>query len=100
MSKTTAIYGTISIMMAEVPIISYLIIAGGFTYSFYVTFKNGATSKIKKAKLIGNATLTAVGSIGSTIGGILLGQALLPIPFLGAFVGGVLGGFFGTKGVK
>jgi phage tail tape-measure protein len=42
----------------------------------------------------------AVGSIGSIVGGIFLGQALIPVPVLGAFVGGLIGGFCGTKGVR
>lgn len=30
----------------------------------------------------------------------MLGQAIIPVPFFGAFVGGVVGGFFGTKGMR
>lgn len=44
--------------------------------------------------------MTAVGSVGSTIAGIMLGQVVIPVPFVGAFIGGVLGGFVGTKGVR
>lgn len=44
--------------------------------------------------------MTAFGSVGSTLGGIFVGQALIPVPFLGAFIGGVFGGFFGIKGVR
>ena len=51
-------------------------------------------------KQIGNASVTAVGSIGSAFAGMALGQALIPVPFVGAFVGGVFGGYFGEKGSK
>lgn len=44
--------------------------------------------------------MSAVGSVGSTLGGIMLGQVIIPVPFVGAFIGGVLGGFLGTKGVR
>lgn len=49
---------------------------------------------------VGGATVTAIGSIGSIVGGIFLGQVIIPVPILGAFVGGVVGGFCGTKGVR
>jgi phage tail tape-measure protein len=49
---------------------------------------------------MGGAVITSVGSIGSIVGGILLGQSIIPVPFLGAFIGGVIGGFYGRKGVK
>jgi hypothetical protein len=84
----------------EVPILGYFIIAGGFTYSFYVTLNNKATSSYKKMNQIGGVTMSAVGSIGSILGGIFIGQALIPVPILGAFIGGVFGGFYGTKGVR
>lgn len=100
LSKTAAIYSTISYAMASIPILSYFIIAGGFTYSFYVACSNEATSSFKKFDQIKNFTMSAMGSIGSTLGGIMLGQAIIPVPFVGAFIGGVLGGFLGTKGVR
>lgn len=100
LSKTAAIYTTISYAMAEIPILSYFIIAGGFTYSFYLACSNEATSSFKKFQQIKNFTMSVVGSVGSTIGGIMLGQAVIPVPFVGAFIGGVLGGFLGTKGVR
>jgi hypothetical protein len=49
---------------------------------------------------MGGAAMTAAGSIGSIVGGIFLGQIIIPVPFLGAFIGGVVGGFYGRKGVK
>lgn len=61
---------------------------------------NEALSSFKKADIIGKATVTAVGSVSCTIGGIFLGQALIPVPFVGALVGGIFGGFFGAKGTN
>lgn len=86
--------------MTEVPILSYFIIAGGLSYSYYMACKNKATSSERKANQIGSATLTAFMSIGSTVGGILLGQTIIPVPFVGAFFGGVAGAFLGTKGAR
>lgn len=86
--------------MAEIPILSYFIIAGGFTYSFYIAYNNKATSTFKKVNQFGSYTMSAVGSVGSTLAGIMLGQVVIPVPFVGAFIGGVVGGFVGTKGVR
>lgn len=44
--------------------------------------------------------MTAVGSVGSTVAGMMLGQTLIPIPFLGIFVGGIIGGFLGKAGTN
>ena len=58
------------------------------------------TSNMKKAKQIGKDTVSAVGSVGSSVAGMMIGQSLIPIPFLGVFVGGVIGGFLGQTGMK
>ena len=42
----------------------------------------------------GDLTRLAVGQFGGLLGGIL-GQAFIPIPFLGGFIGNILGGMFG-----
>ena len=34
-------------------------------------------------------------NIGSGIGGALIGQALIPVPIVGALIGGMIGGFLG-----
>lgn len=57
-------------------------------------------SSFKKANIIGKATVSAVGSVGCSLGGILLGQAMIPVPFFGALVGGIFGGYFGAKGTN
>jgi hypothetical protein len=100
LSKYTIIGGSISYILSKVPILSYLIIAGGFSYTFYHTWSNRTTSNMKKAKQIGKDTVSAVGSVGSSVAGMMIGQSLIPIPFLGVFVGGVIGGFLGQTGMK
>lgn len=100
LSKNTVISGSMSYILLSVPILSYFMIAGGLTYTFYHTFNNEATSTLKKFKQLGKTSMTAVGSVGSALAGMMLGQTLIPIPFLGAFVGGVLGGFLGQTGTN
>jgi|JI10StandDraft_1071094.scaffolds.fasta_scaffold25825_2 hypothetical protein len=100
LSKNTIIGGSITYILTKVPILSYFMIAGGFTYTFYHTWNNKTTSNRKKVRQVGKVTVTAVGSVGSAVAGSMLGQALIPVPFLGAFVGGVIGGFLGQTGTK
>ncbi len=98
LSASTIIGGSMSFILSQVPILSYFVIAGGLTYTFYHTFNNKATSNKKKLKQFSKTTVTAVGSVGSAVAGMMFGQTLIPIPFLGAFVGGVIGGFLGQTG--
>ena len=46
-----------------------------------------------KARLMGNIVARSGASLGLTIGSAMIGQALIPIPLLGSFIGGVIGGF-------
>lgn len=55
---------------------------------------------MKKANQIYKTSIGAVGAVGSTVACMMLGQTFIPIPFLGAFVGGVIGGFLGAAGTK
>lgn len=84
-----------SYILSQVPILSYFVIAGGLTYTFYHTVNNKATSKTKKFKQFSKTTVTSAGSVGSAVAGMMLGQTLIPIPFLGAFVGVSLADFWG-----
>lgn len=87
-------------VLTQIPILSYFVIAGGLSYTFYHTFNNKATSKLKKLKQLGKTSITAVGSVGSAVAGMVIGQTIIPVPFLGAFVGGVIGGFLGQTGAN
>lgn len=49
---------------------------------------------------MGKTSITAVGSVGSAVAGMAMGQTFIPVPFLGAFVGGVIGGFLGQTGAN
>lgn len=100
LSTSTIIGGSMTYILTKVPILSYFVIAGGLTYTFYHTLHNKATSKLKKAKQVGKVTLTSVSAVGTTVAGMMIGQTLIPIPFLGAFVGGVIGGFLGQTGTN
>lgn len=42
----------------------------------------------------------ATGFVGTTMTGVALGSILIPVPFLGAFIGGVFGGYLGEKGTR
>lgn len=49
---------------------------------------------------VGKASMVATGFVGTTMTGAVLGEVLIPIPFLGAFIGGVVGGYFAEKGTR
>lgn len=51
-------------------------------------------------KYLGKASIVAVGSVGSTVTGMMIGEVVIPVPILGAFVGGVIGGYVGEKGSR
>ena len=55
---------------------------------------------MKKMKEVGKASIIAMGSVGSTMTGMMVGEIVIPIPFVGAFIGGIIGGFFGEKGSR
>ena len=91
---------SLNMMFAEIPILGYFFVAGSFSYSFYNIYNNKVTDSSKKMKEFSRVSLTTVGAVGASITGAIVGQALIPVPVLGAFVGGVLGGYCGEKGTK
>lgn len=100
LTKKTMVSGSAMYLMMEIPILGYFFLAGGFTYSFYQAFSNEATNNPKKFKKFTQDTATVFGTASTSIAGMLLGQALIPIPFFGAFLGGVVGGFLGQKSTR
>ncbi len=84
-----------SYMINAVPLLGYLFISGGFTYSFYYIFSNKYANKVKKMRDLGNMTIGTASSLGSGLLGAMVGQSLIPIPIVGAFIGGFIGGFLG-----
>lgn len=65
--------GSLGIMLEEVPILNYFIIAGGLSYTVYVNYKDEITSSLRKMKQVGKASVVAVGSVGSTVTGMIVG---------------------------
>jgi uncharacterized membrane protein len=98
LSKRTIVGGSVTYMINTVPILGYIFITGGFTYSFYYIFSNKFSNKKKKLRDLGNMTIGTATSIGSGILGAAIGQTLIPIPVLGTFIGGFIGGFLGEFG--
>jgi hypothetical protein len=82
-------------MLSTVPLIGYFFIAGSFSYKFYNIFKNKSIDNRRKFEEMSSVAITTTTIIGSSITGALVGQALIPIPVFGAFVGSVIGGYLG-----
>lgn len=55
------------------PIFNYFIIAGGLSYTVYSNYKDEISSSLKKMKKIGKASIVAVGAVGSTVTGMMIG---------------------------
>jgi hypothetical protein len=68
---------------------------GGYSFTLYSIFKNKDINKKKKFQQLGVVSVDIATSFGSGIVGAVVGQSLIPIPFLGAFVGGFVGSFIG-----
>jgi hypothetical protein len=95
LSKGAAISGSFNYLIYNVPLIGYLFVTGGYTYSFYSIFSNKYSTFHKKFQEMGNLTIDTASSLGSGILGAFIGQSLIPVPIVGAFVGGLVGGFIG-----
>ena len=95
LSRRTLVGGSMGYMINAVPLLGYLFISGGCTYSFYYIFSNKYANKVKKMRDLGNMTIGTAASLGSGLLGAAVGQILIPIPGVGAFVGGFVGGFLG-----
>lgn len=95
LSKAAMVGGTITVLLEEVPILNYFIIAGGLSYTVYSNYTDEISSSMKKMKQIGKASFLAVGAVSSTVAGMMIGEIVIPIPIFGAFVGGLVGGFIG-----
>ena len=100
LSKRVLIGGSLNYMLTSVPLLGYVFITGGYSYSFYYIFKNKYANTSKKFREIGHITLGAASSIGSGLLGATIGQSLIPIPVLGAFIGGFVGGFIGELSAR
>lgn len=58
--------------------------------------KEGKISSGEYNKFVGKRVMTGCGSFGGSSLGTLLGQAVIPIPFVGGLVGSVVGGLVGS----
>lgn len=81
--------------MMVIPIIGFLIVAGSFSKAFYTIFSNKFSTDSKKLSELTGFVIKTGATVGTSIVGALVGQALIPIPIVGALVGTVVGGLIG-----
>ncbi|KRX04485.1 Ribonuclease H-like domain [Pseudocohnilembus persalinus] len=98
--KTAAINGGIIAAFAVVPVLNTLLIAGGLGYATIKLIKNDTADTKTKWKKTGKFLAQTGTGLGTTIGGAAIGQALIPVPVLGAFIGGVIGGLVGSTATQ
>jgi hypothetical protein len=97
-SSKTLVSGSLSYLVERLPIMGYFLVAGGFTYSFYRILKSKFKTTSKKIRDLGRMAIDTGATLGAGIIGGIVGEALIPIPFVGMFVGSVIGGFLGNLG--
>lgn len=100
LSKRTLVGGSFNYLLMKIPLLGYIFVTGGFTYTFYSIFTNDYTNSSKKLKQLGNVTMGSASSAGSGFIGATIGQSLIPVPVLGAFIGALVGGFIGDFGAR
>lgn len=86
--------------MHTIPIVGFLMAAGAFTKAFYRIFSNKFSTDSKKIAEITGFVVKTGATIGSSVFGAFLGQALIPVPVVGALVGTVVGGLVGERGCR
>ena len=99
-SKKTAMSGSISYIILKMPVVGKLLIVGGFSFSLYKIITNDFKSRSHKLKDTGKIAIKTTTNLGGGVMGAVIGQALIPIPYLGLFVGGMVGGFLANLGSK
>ena len=75
-----------------------MMITGGYSLTFYQLYNNDVIDNELKLKQIGLMTLDMGTKVGASLLGAVVGQTLIPIPIVGAFIGSVFGGFVGSVG--
>ena len=68
---------------------------GGLGWTTLKLIENDTANSKSKWTQAGKIVLNTGTAVGGSITGAIFGQALIPIPILGALVGGILGGIIG-----
>lgn len=95
LSKRAILSKSLQEIMMVIPIIGFLIVAGSFSKAFYTIFSNKFSTDSKKLSELTGFVIKTGATVGTSIVGALVGQALIPIPIVGALVGTVVGGLIG-----
>jgi hypothetical protein len=99
-SKRSVVSGTFNYVASRVPLIGILFVTGGYSLTLFGIFSNESVNYSKKFQQVGYVTFDVASTIGTSLLGAAVGQALIPVPFLGAFLGAFVGGFVGEVGGK
>lgn len=100
LSKKSILSGTFNYIATNIPLVGVLFATGGYTFTLFSIFRNKNVNTTKKFQQMGYITFDVASSLGTGLIGAVVGQSLIPVPFLGAFVGGFVGSFIGEIGGK
>lgn len=100
LSKKSILSGTFNYIATNIPLVGVLFATGGYTFTLFSIFSNKNVNTTKKFQQMGYITFDVASSLGTGLIGAVVGQSLIPVPFLGAFIGGFVGSFIGEIGGK
>jgi hypothetical protein len=100
LSKRSIINGSFNYIATNIPLIGIMFATGGYTYTIYSILNNKIVNKKKKIQQVGFITVDMLSSLGTGLIGAVVGQSVIPVPIVGAFIGGMVGGFIGEIGAK
>ena len=92
--------GSISLLVDKIPFIGSLFLLGGLGWSSLKLYKNRIANNNSKFLKAGQIAISTGTAISGSIGGAILGEFLIPIPILGALVGGFVGSLFGATSTQ
>lgn len=89
------ISGSMTVILASIPMLGKLILLGGLGYQAADVLKNADIQTKKKIEKIIGISLSMTVTVGTSVAGAVAGQILIPVPILGGFIGGMIGGMIG-----
>lgn len=83
--KRTIIGGSFNYLLTSVPLLGYVFVTGGFTYTFYYIFSNQYANNDKKLRELRNVTIGSAASVGSGLLGAVVGANSHSCPDIRSF---------------
>ena len=83
----------VGIMITNIPYVGIALASVLGVYSIKNVFSNKLIKNSERVKAVAEALTKNGACLGMAFGGGVVGQMIIPVPFLGAFIGSAIGGF-------